>query len=398
MLKFKLALQFRSLVVSSLSHNCCWDPCIPLLFFVQSKAYSSTPQPKSRNFVLTEYLTNSLKFPKSKAAAISGRFPSINSSEKPKAVVRFFKTLGISAVQIQSCLQGQPAILFIDVEKNIKPKIAFYQELGLCGPRLGMIISKNPCILVGNLDKNLKPSIGVIKEALELNGSQNCSNNISDLLFRILSRYSWYIGNYSRLRSSITYLRNCGVIGTQLIMLLKAEPRLFTLPEAQLKLLVSRATKMGFEMGSRMLAYGILGLYCTSAETIRRKVELLQGFGFSRDECSEVITKSPMLLKTSEAKLRCGIEFYLHTLMLDKSMLVSVPQLLHLSMDKRVIPRCNLLETLKSRNLLKKDLSFVTWLILSNKKFVERYILRFADDPKLLQVAYENHLLESPKG
>lgn len=372
MLKFKLAIRFRSLLESSLSHNCCWDPCITLLFFVQSKGYSSTPPPKSSDFVLAEYLTESLKFPKSKADAISRRFPSINSSEKPKAVVQFFKTLGISDEQIRSCLQIHPLILCIDVEKNIKPKIAFYQELGMCGPRLGMLISKNPCILVGSLDKNLKPSIEVIKGALELDGSQNSSNNISDLLFRILSRYSWYIGNCLRLHSSITYMRNCGVIGTQLIMLLKTEPRLFHLPIARLKLLFSRARKMGFEMGSRMLAYSILSIYGNSAETIRRKVELLQGCGFSRDECSEVITKSPLLLKTSEAKLRCGIEFYLHTLMLDKSVLVSVPQLLHLSMEKRVIPRYNIMETLKSRNHLKKDLSLATWLIMSNKKFVAR--------------------------
>ncbi|KAI3462022.1 hypothetical protein Pfo_018685 [Paulownia fortunei] len=405
MLKFKLALQFHSLLVPYASHNCGWDPCKPLLFFVnslftasQNRAYTSTPHLNSKNFLLVDYLTDSLKFPKSKAIAVSSRFPSISSFEKPEAVVRFFKALGFSDTQVQSSVKRQPTILFADVEKTLKPKVAFYQELGLCGPRLGMVLSRNPTLLTSSLDKKLKPSIVVIKKVLELDGSENRNDNINDLLFRILLRNIWRIGKDSRLSSNITYLRSCGVVGSQLIMLLKSELRLFSMREAELKNLVSRATEMGFVMGSRMLVYGILALYSNSAETINRKFELLQSFGFSRDEWDEMFVKSPSLLKTSEAKLRLGIEFFLHTLMLDKSVLVGSPVLLGFSVEKRIIPRYKIFEMIKSRNLFEKEPSFITVLLLPDKKFVDEYIWRFGDDAKELQVAYKNYLLESSKG
>ncbi|KAK6118401.1 hypothetical protein DH2020_047818 [Rehmannia glutinosa] len=403
MLKFKLARQLRCLLVPSVPHNSLTVTYETLLFPIsslftasQNRTCTSTPHLNPKNSLLVNYLTDSLKFPKTQAIAISTRFSSsIDSTEKPEATVRYLKALGFSDTQLLSSIKRQPTILFADVEKTLKPKVTFYQELGLCGPRLGILISKNPALLTSSLDKKLKPSIGVIKKVLELDGTKTKNNDISDLMFRILSRYAWVIGNDSRLQSNIIYLRRCGVIGSQLIMLLKTEPRLFSIREEELKNLVSRAIGMGFEMGSRMLVYGILALYCNSAETINRKFELLRKFGFSRDDCNLIFVKSPALFKVSEAKLRRGIEFFTHTLMLDKSVLVGSPFLLMFSVEKRMIPRFKFLETIKSRGLLGKQPSFITVLIMPDKEFVEKFISRFEDDAKELKVAYENHLLES---
>ncbi|KAL9147933.1 hypothetical protein ABFS82_12G008600 [Erythranthe guttata] len=404
MLKVKFAVQSRFLLVPYISRNCRWDSCKPLPFFInpfftesQNRAYTSTPQPNnSANILLVDYLTNSIKLPNTEAVAISKRFPRVSSVEKPEAVVSFFKSLGFSDAQIQLSVKRQPGILFADIEKTIKPKVAFYQELGLCGPHLGTMVSKNPFLLASSLSKTIKPGIEVIKEVLESEKSNNDNNNnFKALMFRILSRYAFVIGKDSVLRSNIAYLRRCGVVGSQLITMLKCEPRLLSIPEEELRNLVSRATEVGFLMGSRMLVYGILALYGNTPETIDRKSKLLRSFGFSQDESNEMFVKSPPMFKTSEAKLRRGIEFFLQTVMLDKSVLVGTPSLLDFSLEKRMIPRYKILEMMKSRGLLEKKPSFVTVAFLTDKKFVEKYILRFGnDDAKELQLAYENHLLQ----
>ncbi|KAG8373318.1 hypothetical protein BUALT_Bualt11G0011500 [Buddleja alternifolia] len=404
--KFMLALQFGSRLIDSLSRNYQAGPCKSLLCFTSSfftaspnRFYTSTPNLDSEKFDLVDYLVDSLKFTKTKALSVCSRFPHINSSEKPESVVHFFKGLGFSDTQIQFSVRRQPAVLFTDVEKILKPKVKFYQKLGLTRNHLGTVISKNPSLLTSSLNKKLKPSIGVIKKVLKLNGSAHSPDDINDLMFRILSRYPWVIGRDTRLLSSVTYLKRCGIVGSQLIMLLKSEPRLFSLPEAELKNLISRVTEMGFAMRSRMLVYGIVAVYCNSAETISRKYKLLESFGFSRHECNEMFVKTPMLFKSSEEKLRGGIEFFLHTLKLDKSVLVGSPAFLTFSLEKRMIPRYKIFEMIKSRNLLEKEPSFLGVLILPNEKFVEKYILRFADDAKDLLVAYDDgHLLDSSKG
>ncbi|KAL7131496.1 hypothetical protein ABFS83_12G007300 [Erythranthe nasuta] len=258
------------------------------------------------------------------------------------------------------------------------------------------MVSKNPFLLASSLSKTIKPGIEVIKEVLESEKSNyDNNNNFKALMFRILSRYAFVIGKDSVLRSNIAYLRRCGVVGSQLITMLKCEPRLLSIPEEELRNLVSRATEVGFLMGSRMLVYGILALYGNTPETIDRKSKLLRSFGFSQDESNEMFVKSPPIFKTSEAKLRRGIEFFLQTVMLDKSVLVGTPALLDFSLEKRMIPRYKILEVMKSRGLLEKDPSFVTVAFLTDKKFVEKYILRFGnDDAKELLLAYENHLLQ----
>ncbi|GFQ08891.1 hypothetical protein PHJA_003033200 [Phtheirospermum japonicum] len=80
-------------------------------------------------------------------------------------------------------------------------------------------------------------------------------------------------------------------------MLLKTERGLFSLGEVELKGLNLRAIETGFEMGSRMLVYGILVLYSNSAETINKKIKLLQRFGFTKDECNEVFVEARFALR-----------------------------------------------------------------------------------------------------
>ncbi|KAL6523723.1 hypothetical protein OROGR_017326 [Orobanche gracilis] len=404
MLRSKFSQQFPSLLIPSLQHNCRLGPFNLLLSSIysfstasQNRTHTAPPNLNSKNSLLADYLTNSLKFPHNEAIALSKRFPPMDSNGKPEAVVGYLKSLGLSVIQLQSLIKRQASILLADVEKTLKPKVTFYEELGVHGPQLGILISKNSHLLSSSLDKRIKPSIAVIKKVLELHGSTKNNNYINDLMFRILSRYSWVIANDSRLQSNIIYLQSCGIVGSQLIMLLKTELRLFSSCEKELNSLVTRAIEMGFVMGSRMLVYGILALYSNSVETFDRKFKLLQSFDFTRDECHKMFVKAPFLLKRSEATLRHGIEFLIGTLMLDKSVLVGRPILVGLSMEKRIIPRYKLIEMIKSMRLLRKEPRFTTVLLMTHKKLLENYVLRFDNDAKDLQIAYENFLLESSK-
>ncbi|KAL6502620.1 hypothetical protein OROHE_024273 [Orobanche hederae] len=347
MLRSKLSQQFRSLLIPSVQRDCHLDSFSSLLLSInfnsfstasQKGSHTSTPNLNFKNPLLSDYLTNSIKFPKNEAIAVSNRVPSIDSIEKPEAVVQYLKSLGLSVTQLQSLIKHRAHILFADVEKTLKPKVTFYQELGVDGARLRNLISKNSAFLASSLEKRLKPSIGVIKKVLELHGSKKDNDDTNDLMFRILLSCVWDIANDSRLQSNIIYLQSCGIVGSQLIMILKTQLRLFSLCETELKHLVTRATEMGFVMGSRMLVYGIVALNSNSIETFNRKFNLLQGFGFTTDECRKMFVKAPFLFKKSEANLRGGIEFLIDTLMLDKLVLVGTPSLLLLSMEKRLVP------------------------------------------------------------
>ncbi|KZV15538.1 hypothetical protein F511_42895 [Dorcoceras hygrometricum] len=370
------------------------SPCINVFSFALSRTYTSTTQSNSENHILLRYLIDSLKCPKHRALAITNRISYVKSLEKPQAAVHFFRTQGFSDTQIRSLLNSRPQILILDSEKVIKPKLMYFQELGIPRPHLAVFISKNPMLLTCSLDNKLKPCIELIKKVLELIQPDTSKCNENDM-FHILSRYAWVIGKDSRLLSSIKYLESCGIVGSQLIMILKNEPRLVYMSESKVKSLISRVTELGFVVGSRMFVYGVFTCYSNSAETLSRKYGVLQSFGFSKCECTKMLLKSPSLFKSSEVRLRHGIEFFLNTCMLDKSSIVACPNILVFSMEKRVVPRYRVYMILKSRGLVDKLPSISSLLTCSETKFTEKYILRFQDDAKELLLAYEGRLSES---
>ncbi|XP_073311363.1 transcription termination factor MTEF1, chloroplastic-like [Primulina huaijiensis] len=374
------------------------SPLINFLFSLSlNRTYSSTPRSNSENHALFNFLTDFLKSPKQRALAITSRFSHVKSYNKPQAAIDFLKTHGFSDTQIRSLLNIHPKLLLSDVEKILKPKFVYFQELGVPRPHLAMFISKNPMLLSSSLNKRLKPAIELIKKVLELNQPESSKCNINDDLVRILSRYTWVIGPESKLLSSVKYLESCGIVGSQLVVLLKNEPRLFFGGESKLKSLISRVTELGFVMGSRMLVHGVRACYGNRAETLHKKYEVFQSFGFSKLECAKMIIKSPNLFKSSETRLRCGIEFFLSTLMLDKSVIVFSPYILMYSMEKRILPRHRVFQVVKSKRLVKRLPSISTMLCVSVEKFMKRYVLRFKDDAKELMLAYKGPLSEPSK-
>lgn len=362
----------------------------PPTHYYYSTLTSPSPPVPIQNPQILNYLINSLGFPKPQALSVSNRFQWIKTTQKPQSVVHFFTNLGFSEAEIRSSARIKPQILFADVEKTLKPKLDFFQELGLTGPNLGKFISKNSNLLTCSLDRKLKPRVEIFKKILG-----NDKNN--EDLIRVLRRSNAVASRYteSRLLNNVCYLESCGIVGSQLALLLKRQPLLFIKPESELRDLVSRVLKMGFLVNSRILAHAVSTVSCLSNETFMRKFELFRSFGFSEVEFMQMFRKYPMLLRVSEEKLKIGIEFYLNVVKFERILLVRKPTCLMHSMVDRVIPRYRVLEVMKLKRLLKKEPSFMNVLSLPEEDFLEKFITRHRDNAEELLVAYKGHLLDS---
>lgn len=359
---------------------------ISLSSLSQAVTKKSAQNANHEKTVLLNYLINTLDFPKTKALAISDRFPYVRSVEKPELTVRFFKSIGFTDAQIQSAVCSFPQILLANVEKTLKPKIQLLQELGITGSNLGRLMSKKAVILTRSLDKRLKPSVEVLNKVLIDKGDW----------FRVLQWCDWVIYGWPphmRLIPNISYLQSIGIVGSQLSSLLKRQPHLFIMSGSKLKKLVSELMDIGFSTDSRMLVHGLHTLSCTSRETISRKLLLIQSCGFSKNECMEMFRRAPVLFRTSEGKIRLGLEFFLETVNL-KKILVKRPELLMYIMKERVIPRYQVFLLIKSKKLVKKGPSFYYMVQLTEHLFLEKFVLRFTENADELLMAYKGHLLD----
>ncbi|XP_059629430.1 transcription termination factor MTERF5, chloroplastic-like [Cornus florida] len=376
-------------------NNLYSKPIIPFLSFFSSVSSLNRPRtqtsPPIPNPCILNYLLQTFHLSEPRALSICNRFSRTKTLEKPQVVVQFLKQqLGFSDAHIRSAVRIAPQILFSDIDKTLKPKLQFFQEMGVTGPDLSKIISRNSLLLTCSLDRKLKPCIEIFKKIL-INDDKN-----RDLVL-VLRRCTWVASKepVSKLLCNIAFLHSCGIFGPQLSMLLKRQPRLFLMKESVLRNLVSRVVDLGFSIGSRMLVHAIYTVSCMSSETFARKFELFGSFGFSKDESMEMFRRAPGLLRTSEDKLKIGIEFYMDILRLKKSVLVHRPAVLMSSMEERVIPRYRVLQILKSKRLLKKEPSFLNVLDLLEGEFLENYISRFEKDVEELLVAYKGHFLDS---
>lgn len=393
------ALPFKS-TQCSLSQNYHSIPSKSLISWITSYSTFSqnevfSPEPNVTNSVLADYLVDSLSFSKDKALSVSSKFSHYKYLEKPEELVHFFRGLGFSDAHIRSVAHCVPRILFADIEKTLKPKVIFFQELGLSGPDLGSFLSKTPYILNCSLDGSLKPTIGAIRNVFASDGRNRSIEMVNDDLFRTIVRCCRIVPAKQSLVANILYLKSCGVVGSQLSSLLLRLPRIFTLPQDKLAEIVSRALDMNFIMGSRMLVHAIHSLSCMSIETLNGKFEVLREFGFSKEEIDSMFRKSPYVFGLSGAKLRSKLELLLNNLKINVSEVVQTPAILSLNIEERVIPRYRVLETLKSRCLVRKGPSLSRAMIVSESRFLQSYVEPFKTDAEELLLAYNGQFLNS---
>ncbi|KAK9272507.1 hypothetical protein L1049_002880 [Liquidambar formosana] len=339
------------------------SPTKSFILLFSSSTCTTLPQTSIPNPIpipdplIINYLIETFGLSKTRALSISNRFSWIKSTEKPQSVLQLLRHLGFSEPHIRSSVRVSPQILFSDIDKTLKPKLQFFQELGLVGSDLGKFISKNSSLLTLSLGRKLIPCIQTLKKVLS-----NDDGNRD--LIQVLQRCKWVISKNpeSRLLCNIAFLESCGIVGSQLSVLLKRQPRLFMLKEPKLRDLVWRVLHMGFSTDSRMLVHALYTVSCLSNETFRRKIDLFRSFGFSEDECMEMFKRTPGLLRTSEQKLKLGIEFFMNTIKFKKTILVHRPSYLMLSIKERVIPRYRVLQVTEVEDAVEEGAKFYEYV------------------------------------
>ncbi|XP_062114734.1 transcription termination factor MTERF2, chloroplastic-like [Humulus lupulus] len=360
------------------------NPSRSFLCLFSSRSSPTTTTNLDSRLALVDCLRNTYKLTKVQALSISDCFPSVKSTDKPHSVHKLFLEYGLSDTHIRSAVLGCPQTLFADADKTLRGKLEALVQLGMKGDDLGKFLSKNPTVLARSLENKLKPGIELLKDIL------GDDANSKDFM-RIL-KCRWILwADHQRLLANRTFLKSCGLVGTQLAFVLKMEPRICLMHESELRDLVSRVLDMGVPLASNMFPHALHAIGGLRKETVTEKLELLGSLGFSEGESLEMFRRAPLVLRTSEEKLRFGVDFYLNTAKFKRSVLIRSPWLLMSSMEKRVIPRYKVLQVLKLKRLLVKEPSFYTMLQKTEGQFLLNFISKFQNYADELLVVYKGH-------
>ncbi|KAJ6329162.1 hypothetical protein OIU77_010775 [Salix suchowensis] len=121
-----------------------------------------------------------------------------------------------------------------------------------------------------------------------------------------------------------------------------------------------------------------------------RCYEVYTRWGWTKDDILSAFRKHPHCMMLSEKKIMKGMDFFVNKMGWPSKEIVHCPVILFLSLEKRIIPRCKVIQVLWSKGLIKKDISLNTVLLPVEKRFLERFVTKFEEQaPQLLSVYEE---------
>ncbi|XP_050378155.1 uncharacterized protein LOC126795348 [Argentina anserina] len=214
-----------------------------------------------------------------------------------------------------------PALYTYDVYKL---KMEFLKSVGFSELDIARILFSEPYILSRNLENQIIPSVEILRRLL---GSDEDVVIIVKKCYRILENSLDKV-----LEPDIDMLRGHGVSES-------------LIPEIFLALRSAMSTTLW-----------------------RHKWEILRSCGMSKDEIDSAFRLQPQCMITSAKKIQKMMHFFLNKVNFNTSYIRKNPNLLMSSFEKRVVPRCSVLQLLLYHGLIQEDTNYVVNVLIMTEE------------------------------
>ncbi|XP_010418174.1 PREDICTED: uncharacterized protein LOC104703800 [Camelina sativa] len=397
---------------------------------------------KGRNFTVS-CLVDSLGLTRKIAESISRRV-SFEDKGNPDSVLSLFRSHGFTNSQISSIVTDYPTLLLLDAEKSLAPKLQFLQSRGASSSEFTEIVSTVPEILGKKAAKTISRYYGFIREIIEADKSSNyeklCQslpvgsrqgNKIRNVLvlrelgvpqrflFSLLISDAQPVCGKENFEESLKKVVEMGFDPTssKFVQALKV---VYRYSDKTIEEKVNVCKRLGFSVGDVWEMFKKCPTFLNNSEKkIVQIFETLKKCGLLEDEVISLLKKIPQCVGASEKKILNSIETFLclgfsrdefvilakrfpqclilsaetvtkKTEFVVKKMnwplksVITTPAMLGYSMEKRTVPRCNVIKALMSKGLLESELPpMSSVLVCTNEQFLNKYV-RNHDDKELV--------------
>uniref|UniRef100_A0A7N2REL7 Uncharacterized protein n=1 Tax=Quercus lobata TaxID=97700 RepID=A0A7N2REL7_QUELO len=331
-------------------------------------------QEEEHSFTVS-YLINSCGL-SSKSALLASKWVHFENPERPDSVLNLLKENGFTNTQISKLVRMRPKVLLSYPEKTLLPKIEFFRSKGISSSDLTTIISSNPSLLVSSLNNHLIPCYDFLKSVLLVDE-------------KVLTTFKGSRGAdvANNMIPNIELLRQHGVPQSVISLFLTSFPRIAFSNHSKFVEAVLEVKEMGFDPLKTVFVLAVQVVLKMSKEKLESKLELYKRWGWSKDVALLAFKRNPSCMALSEEKITKAMDFLVNKMGWPSAHIAKNPTILFLSLEKRIIPRCSVIQILLAKGLVKKDLGPARFIIPSERSFLERFVIKFQDDvPQLLNV------------
>lgn len=285
------------------------------------------------------------------------------------ATVEFFRNNGFSDSQIKSISVKRPQFYVHNLKKCIKPKLEFFKSLGFAELQMAKFLSSQPYILERSLENHIIPCIELLRRVLDTD------ENVLKAI-----RAGCLVLEYDIekvLEPNIAILVNHGVPKSLVVKLMLIQPRTLLQSTARLNKIIDEVKKLGFDPTNLLFVLAIRSMAVMSKALWEKKLEAYMNFGLTKDEVYSAFRRQPMFMIVSEQKISKLMDCYVNKLSMEPLIISKHPYLLLFSLEKRILPRCSVLQLLMSNKVITEDFSLTYMFKMTEKQFIERIVKKY---------------------
>ncbi|CAN4116373.1 unnamed protein product [Withania somnifera] len=287
--------------------------------------------------------------------------------------------MGLEQTKIKKLVSVTPRLLFSDVNRTLKPKFQCLREVGLSGSDLVDLFLAYGEGLYKIVASDLRSNLDYLRKLF----------SSKEALLKLIKRSPKLLAvdGPERFEPKILLLQRFGFSNAKIEKLLLQRPGILFKKSEWLEEILHRAEKeLQISPKSGMFMYGVLAFISLRKSTVEKKIGAFRSCGWCDLDIMTVLRKQPLCLIMSEARIQRALYFFTRELGFKPEYLVNNPAFLMLSLDKRVIPRNEVLKVLKEKLNLK--VNFSRAMYISEPSFRSEFVLPYKDEVPNLYESY----------
>ncbi|PIM99009.1 hypothetical protein CDL12_28500 [Handroanthus impetiginosus] len=152
--------------------------------------------------------------------------------------------------------------------------------------------------------------------------------------------------------------------------------------------LVDRVTELGIDASKLTFSHAIIVLHRTSKSAWEARKRAYHKWGWSESDIHMAFLIHPPCMSLSEKKIMSIMEFCVNEMDCEAKSIARRPTVLLYSLEKRIMPRCRVIKLLMVKGLIGGPYNLLSLLAMTDKTFSERFITKYDNIPRLLDVYY----------
>lgn len=354
------------------------------LFFISGSwsqfCYSTNATVHSQKPLLSDYLIKSLGFSRYEANNVAAKSNSVKAPKNPDLVIKFFQDMGLERTEIKKLVSITPRLLFSDVNRTLKPKFQCLQEVRVSGSDLVDFFLADGKALHNVVGSHLRSNLDYLGKLV------SSEETLVKLIKRSPSLLT--VDGPKIFEPKILLLRKFGFSNAKMEKLILRKPHTLLQKLEWLEKILHRTEKeLQISPKSGMFIYGVIAVMSLGKSTVENKMGVFRSCGWCDLDIMTVFRKQPLCLAMSETRILRALDFFTRVLGFKPEYLIRYPALLMLSLDKRVIPRNEVLKVLKEKKLNPKA-PFSRAMYISEPMFRSEFVLPYKDEVPNLYESY----------